>query len=503
MQQKFTLSIVLFFGTLFTILFHDQPLGLNLIIFEITIIGWLFYSKQISFRYNNSGLLIISQAVTCLFTILTHSTFIYIVHFIVSLVFAGVIIYPGFKSVITPVRLSISNLLSSQISFLRTLVAVEYRNQRPMKMMWEMRLFIIPMIIVSVFMFIYNKSNPKFNELTTNAATGFFDLLNIVFENYDFTMLLTFIAGVLLCNLILFRNVNSSIVLHDLKSNDLLSFYRQKILVGCNKISLKNEFKSAMFLLIILNTILLVVNIIDIKWVWFGFEWEGQYLKQFVHEGTYLLIVSILISIAIVLYFFRGGINHIRNKSLKRLSYLWLFQNLILAISVGIRNYYYIEHFNFAYKRIGVIIFLMLTVYGLYSVIKKVNNKYAPFYLFRKNFMTLLMVLIGSSLINWDSFIARYNFSHSDRSFIHYNFLSRLSDSALPYLDKSPDELKQIDLKQSEKFTGEPYYMNSAAYYKYIQKRKNNFRTKWESKGWLSWNLPEQLAYNNLFVIKK
>jgi hypothetical protein len=63
-----------------------------------------------------------------------------------------------------------------------------------------------------------------------------------------------------------------------------------------------NEYKAGIVLLIALNALLLFVNIIDIKWVWIGFEFEGQYLKEFVHKGTYLLILSIIISIGIVLY---------------------------------------------------------------------------------------------------------------------------------------------------------------------------------------------------------
>ena len=58
------------------------------------------------------------------------------------------------------------------------------------------------------------------------------------------------------------------------------------------------------------NVLLLVVNIIDINWLWIDFNPKSiDNLSQLVHEGTYVLIFSILLSMAIIEYFFRGNIN--------------------------------------------------------------------------------------------------------------------------------------------------------------------------------------------------
>ena len=248
-----------------------------------------------------------------------------------------------------------------------------------------------------------------------------------------------------------------------------------------------------------LNLVILVLNIADIKWVWYGFEWKGQYLKQFVHEGTYLLILSIIISIILVLYFFRGNLNFYQNnKLLKSLSYIWIVQNGILTISVAIRNFWYINYFALAYKRIGVIFFLVLVFYGLFSVYRKVSQRKSTFYIFKTNAYATLIVLILGSLINWDSVIAKYNFENSNRSFLHLNYLSTLSDKALPYLDKSLPELKRIDKIQKEKFPFKEKFMTPEAYYHIIENRKKMFLDKWDTKSILSWNLPEYLAAKKL-----
>ncbi|MCX6249457.1 MAG: DUF4173 domain-containing protein [Bacteroidetes bacterium] len=264
--------------------------------------------------------------------------------------------------------------------------------------------------------------------------------------------------------------------------------------------ALKNEYKAGVFLLLILNLILLILNLIDISWVWFNFNWEGQYLKQFVHEGTYLLIISILISIILVLYYFRGNLNYYpNNRLLKYLSYIWLGQNGILTVSVAIRNFWYIHYFALAYKRIGVIIFLILTIYGLYTVFIKVMQKKSSFYLFKSNAYGFFLILIVSSLINWDNFIAAYNFKNSDKSFLHLDFLATLPDKSLPYMDKTLSKLYKIDSIQKEKFRFEEKYMTPEEFYQIINIRKIQFKQKWEAKNFLSWNLPEYLAYRKLF----
>src|SRR5436190_305225 len=133
---------------------------------------------------------------------------------------------------------------------------------------------------------------------------------------------------------------------------------------------LERERRMGMVLLVVVNALLLVVNVIDISWVWFDFEVPENFsLKQFVHEGTWMLIISILLSILILLHLFRGNLNfYRRTHALKLLASLWIGQNFILGISVFLRNYHYIGFHGLAYKRIGVIVFLALVLVGLVTL---------------------------------------------------------------------------------------------------------------------------------------
>jgi hypothetical protein len=262
---------------------------------------------------------------------------------------------------------------------------------------------------------------------------------------------------------------------------------------------LKSQYTAAVFLLISLNILIALQNVLDIRWIWFGFEWNGQYLQQFVHAGTFLLIISIMVSAMIILWFFRGSMNfYVGNRLLKRLSYAWIVQNMILAISVGFRVYWYIYYFALAYLRIGVIIFLVITIIGLITVLIKVRSGKTFFYLLRVNTLSVFIVLTLSSLVNWDNVIAKYNFSHYERSFVHLDWLCTLSDKALPLLDKSPEFLSNVKQVQDSRFSFEMKYMEPKMYHNIIQLRNKMFLEDLEKRSFLSWNLADAMAEKKL-----
>lgn len=499
MSKKRETRVVIASALLITVLFHKQALGLNLLISEMLLISWLLISKQIQFKGLYPITLILGLLITSLFTVLTHSVFSYFVNFLVLFVFIGLLIYPDAKSLINTLGLSFANIFGSQIQFLKELSGSKLKGQKLGSRISKFRIFIIPILIIILFIIIYRKSNPFFDELIEDIALFFWEKLSFIFKDFDYLIIITFLIGLIISVFIFIRTSNQRLIEIDVNSSEELKRERNKSLKKIMINGLTNEYKAGVFMLIVLNLVILVLNVIDIKWVWFSFEWEGQYLKQFVHEGTYLLILSIIISIILVLYYFRGNLNFYQNnKLLKYLSFIWLAQNGILTISVAIRNFWYINYFALAYKRIGVIIFLILTLYGLYTVYRKVKQRRSAFYLFKTNANAILVVLILSSLINWDSIIAKYNFKNSNKSFLHLDYLATLSDKALPYLDKSLPELRQIDMIQKEKFPFEQKFMTPDEYYHIIGNRKKLFMDKWNAKGILSWNLPDYIAYKKL-----
>jgi len=498
MEKKRILLLVLLSTILFTFLFHRQSLGLNLFIFELFIFSWLILSKQ--FRFNGKYPITIGIGLLAgsVMYVINHSAFSLVMNILMLFIFIGVVMYPQAKSLITNIGLSFTNIYTSQAGFIKQIASSNLKGKSVGNRMLRLSIFIIPVIIIIIFMIIYSRSNPVFNDLLCDIG-NFIDVnISSIFRQFDSLILLTLFLGLLISNFIWIRITNRDIIEFDAKSSETLIPNEEET----SSKSTLNEYRSGIFLFFVLNILLLVVNVIDINWVWFNFEWEGQYLKQFVHEGTYFLILSILISMALVLFYFRGSLNfYSKNRLLKYLSLIWLAQNAILAISVAIRNYWYIDYFALAYKRIGVFIFLLIVVYGLYTVLIKVLRKKSAFYLLKTNIFAVFMVLLLSSFINWDVVIAKYNFKHSEDSFLHLNFMARLSDKSLPYLDKPIAELNEIDHLQKEKFPFEEVYMNPHDYRYIINSRKLEFKERWESKTLLSWNLAEYRAYRKMFLV--
>lgn len=488
-------------SVLFTFFFYKENLGLNLLLADVIVIVWLLFTRQLRLNSVISIVAFAAFLLTALFTIITHSVFVYIMHFISIFIFTGALIHPAAGSLLTTAGLGAGNIFLSFSSFTEALTTGSTSRSRIGRIIRRSLIFILPLVIIFIFIAIYSASNPKFNELVLRVSDFLGKYLDWFFRNINMQLFVTFVLVAGFTAMIIFRKASLRIMRMDSLGTDNLIRMKKSFLWTNKWNALKNEFRAGIFLFFILNIILLIVNIIDINWVWFNFKWEGQYLKQFVHEGTYLLILSILISIGLVLYFFRGNQNfYSGNKWLRILSYGWLGQNAILAVSVAVRNYYYIQNFALAYKRIGVIIFLLLTLYGLYTVFLKVKNTRSAYFLFRKNVLATYIVLVLASLVNWDVVIAKYNFSHYQNSFLHLNFMADLSDKALPYLDIPVEKLTQIDSLQQKKFdfADRYYYMTPAQYTERISERKTEFIKRWESKDFFEWNYAEYNAYNRL-----
>ncbi len=253
-----------------------------------------------------------------------------------------------------------------------------------------------------------------------------------------------------------------------------------------------------------LNILLLIANVLDIKYVWTGFAFNGQYLKQFVHEGTYLLLLSILFGAGIVLYYFRGDLNfHRRNRVVKLLSYAWLGQNVVLALSVGMRKYWYIHYYALAYKRIGIAFFLLALCIGLVLIMTKVQRGRTAHYLLRTNAVAVYCVALVMALFNWDGIIARYNMDHREQAFVHLDFLANLSDKALPYLVRSPEELEKIAAHNAELIGGaERYsrhlYITPDEYHSFIDQRVRDFVADYPDRSWKEWSWADARAYQAL-----
>ncbi|MGB0917394.1 MAG: DUF4173 domain-containing protein [Flavobacteriales bacterium] len=481
----------------FTALFYKQSIGINLLLFESLIIGLLAASN----RFVKSKEVILTTAgtaITALMVVVHNSSLSIAINLLSVLLMVGVLLSPNVKSLIYSGMLAAVHLAVAQYEFFKQIGALGATNSKLGRVIRWIKIGAIPLFVIIVFIAIYSAANPVFDGLLAQFTDRLDAVLTWLSEHLEFGLFWFFIFGMLVSDFLLLKTTESNLERSALLATDNL--VRKKKLSFSQKLNLglKLELRSGILLVAVLNLLLLLLNGIDIYWVWFNFEWEGDYLKQFVHEGTYLLIISILISIAISMYLFRGNQNfYSKSKLLKSLTVLWLGQNALLALSVGMRNIHYIEHYALAHLRIGVFFFLVATLVGLAIVIIKIRQKKTVHFVTRTNAFSAYAILVIMTLVNWDVVIAKYNFKHYQTTFTHLNFLAYLSYATLPEQHKSIEFLSLVE-ESNQDYPKERSYIDKWEYELRVDKRIADFKADWEARDWRSWNWAYARTYDKL-----
>ncbi|WP_375418745.1 DUF4173 domain-containing protein [uncultured Hymenobacter sp.] len=309
------------------------------------------------------------------------------------------------------------------------------------------RLLGVPLGLLGVFHLLFALANPVYAELSGRMLAVLGEWLGRLLPDISLPHLLFFGVS-------FFVAAGALVVVpvyyfadHESRLGDFIRRQRDSVaslgvrwpdfrLRAFRSLDLRKEYYVALAVFGLLNALLLVVNIIDINLLWFGFTPPAGFdLTQFVHEGTYVLIVSILLAAGIMLWFFRRNLNFYApgRRWLRGAATVWLAQNAVLAVSVGLRNYYYILHTGLAYKRIGVCFFLLLTLFGLGTVGLKIWQRRSAFSLFRLNAWAAYAVLLLLAAGNWEIWMARYNLQSRFRT-LDIGFLLDMPPRVLPEL---------------------------------------------------------------------
>lgn len=341
-------------------------------------------------------------------------------------------------------------------------------------------LIALPIIFAGVFYVVYYFANPAFAAISDrlwNSIAKFFNW------NLSIGQIFFFFSGLVLMGGLLWTSPLRQ-YFFDREAGKSFQLIRKRPGAGANLwfrsfIGLKKEYWTALIAMGLLNGLLLLVNLTDLRYVWLDFgQKSAPELSQYVHAGTWLLILSMLMAMGVILFFFRRNLNFFPHSGpLKLLTYLWIFQNVLLALSVGMRNYHYIANYGLAYKRLGVLLFLSLVVFGLFSVFQKVRLKKSNYYLFFWNMWAVYVALFLASTVNWDLVITRYNIAAEGPERIDVEFLvDDLSDKNLFLLFEYRQELSEKG-KRPEPFISE-----------WLGYKKEEFERRTGNLTWRSWN---------------
>ncbi|OWP63911.1 hypothetical protein CDA63_06780 [Hymenobacter amundsenii] len=372
------------------------------------------------------------------------------------------------------------------------------------------RLLVLPLLVLVGFHGLFVLANPRYAALVGAVFSQLGEWLAALWPSFSLAHLLFFLIGFMLTAGALvvvpfhfFQDQESRFGEFVRRQRDRVASLgvRQPDFRARDRgtLDLRKEYLAALAVFGLVNLLLLVVNVIDVRWIWFGFvPTPGFDLTQFVHEGTYVLIFSILLAMGIVLWFFRRNLNFYAPglAALRWGATVWVVQNAVLAVSVGLRNYYYIQYTGLAYKRIGVYGFLLLTFFGLITVLLKIWQRRSAFALVRLNGLAAYGLLLLLALGNWEIWIARYNLNARFQT-LDLGFLLEMPARVLPELAaRQPvlDGMSRIIISPPGSYneeTATPAEARAA-----IQRRLINWRHTYpRHRTWQSWTRAESAAF--------
>ncbi|MFZ1687831.1 MAG: DUF4173 domain-containing protein [Flavobacteriales bacterium] len=488
------------------VLFWNTFPGLNIVLGAMSLAA-LLIARAAPMAMTSRAKAVLFAMLLSATMVIVHASIISILATIVFLVlFSAFLLEPALRSVLSAMGQVLYNFASVPMSFFEGIgAAVPEKGASRRGFRW-IKLSLLPVLVLFVYYHIYRVANPKFEELTAGFMGRFADLLERFFNGVFTAHTLFLLAMAYLTGGLLFRLAPGFVAGAEAKLSDALVRIRirrphWKTPLSLN--ALERERRMGLVLLVAVNALLLMVNIIDINWVWFGFTVpEGFSLKQFVHEGTWLLILSILLSMGILLRLFRRNLNfHPRTLWLKRLALLWVAQNVVLGISVFLRNAHYIGFHGLAYKRIGVIVFLLLVLIGLATLAWKIHTKRSTFYLLRVNGWTAFAVLAMLTCFNWDRIIVEYNLDHPNPGEIDTDNYLALSDKVLPLLYAHQQDVSRQMVKHSANAVRWTETQDPEVFKEGLDRKSRAFLQRWEMAGWQSWTWAEQRTYNELLYM--
>ncbi|WP_158847648.1 DUF4153 domain-containing protein [Algibacter sp. L1A34] len=399
---------------LFSTLFYDQNIGLNLSLFSLLTILVLANYNRKAFKQKSVLAYTFIYLITATSIFLFQSSLAIIANCIAFLTLIGHVSERGssiYVNWLNGIYTTIAGYFHKILNKPKT--EENTQHKKDIDYLHLVKIIGIPLMIVLVFIGFYSNGNPLFHDFISKINFDFINLKWILFSALGYFLLI---------------NISTPIKVNPATENDLKigNFLKNK--KNISEENLKKENQLALILMVMLNTLIILFLITDIVYLVEIKDLNAAELSNQVHSGIYALIASIIMAIIIILYFFRGDLNFYKcNQTLKNLTYVWITLNLILVFSIVVKNYQYISSFGFTYKRIGVFVYLLLTLVGLLTTAKKVYNVKNLWYLFRVNSQIAFAILIISCAFNWDALITKYNLNYAATA--DFDYLVNLSNN--------------------------------------------------------------------------
>ncbi len=456
--------LILVCSLIFTLLFYNESVGVNLAIFGLVLTGIICFFFPDRFTSRSHLLLVIASVLSCL-------AFAWYGDFVSFLALALSIIFLQFKTQETNLKILQAFplvFINGIASLGRILLFSQWLPKREIKNDFAKKMiayFIIPTVFVGLFFIVYAFGSDHFSSLFTDYTLdlNIFEVVLIALLGFyiSFTFWNYWIPEV-------FYKKNS---LLDNDFNDESAIRNQRTF---SFLDIDFERRSGEITLILLN-VLLLVFIVTYNYEQFFEVVEKSKLSAATHERVNSVIFSIVMAVGVMLFYFKGGFNFDEKaKNLKLLSKIWILLNGILIISTIIKNSEYVSFFGLTYKRLGVYAFLILAIIGLVFTFLKITRQKTNAYLFNQMVWYFYGTILLCSYVNWGNWITNYNISVNKGveplflSSLDFNDEARRDYFKLKNLDGEYTEvLKEEEIARYQKKS----FLSKALYYEFLNSK--------------------------------
>lgn len=466
--MKQTITIIAAFA--FSILFYEKNLGLNLSIFSVITIAFLIFYNPKKFKDKTVILHTLAYILTAGLVFMQHSYLSMIANCVVFFTLVGAVSEPK-----TSIYVNwLNGLYTAVAGFFHRKFEVDNTSnidqpKTKIDILHWAKLIGIPSVFIAVFILLYKNGNPLFSDLVSKIDFSFINVQWVLFSVLGYY---------------LFHNISKPIQVEPATTTDVKTTNELFQSEHFSEEKLKKEKQLGTTLIGLLNLLIVLFIITDITYLMSNDAVRASVLSSQVHSGINTLIASIIIAIVIILYFFRGNLNfYTENKTLKHLTYLWIFLNATLIVLIAIKNQNYITSFGLTYKRIGVHVYILLALIGLITTFVKVLDIKNLVFLFRRNTQIAFVALILLSTVNWDCLITKYNLNTAKEFDIDY--LIRLSDRNAALLYEKKDDI-----------------LISTANKNRIEMKYSAYQNDLKQSTWQEWSY-ENFSLNNELTISK
>lgn len=428
-------TIIIISSFLFSILFYGKNIGLNLLLFSLISIAILAFGNAKKFKNKTTIVYTLVYLTTAVLVFFQHSLLSIVSNCIAFFTLIGSVTEAGssiFTKWLNGIYSSIAGLFHRSFEYkVKTETTATKEN---IDFLHWAKLIIIPLVFIIVFVLLYKNGNAVFSDIIAEINFSFINLQWLLFSVLGYY---------------LFSNIVNPVQVENATKYDLNtgnSLYRTD---DFSEEKLKKEKQLGTTLMLFLNLLIVFFLITDVISLNTSEVSTAATLSSQVHNGINALIASIIMAIAIIIYFFRGNLNFFKgNKALKNLSYIWIALNAFLVILIALKNNNYISAFGYTYKRLGVYLYLLITFIGLLTTFIKVLQIKNLYFLFRVNTQIAFAILIAISTVNYDATITNYNINNAES--LDINYLINLSNNNAETLYKHYNSSSINSIYQTE-----------------------------------------------------